>query len=166
MHTLDGRRKLAALERATADGKRGLAHKLVGAGAEIGDALHHETVRGGHGKIVIDLLEIGASFNANDTKGSTPLLVAAGRGETEIVQLLLLKGAATNVFDYQESTALYLVPRQGHVVTSLALLTAGTGVGIRCGKFNSPVTHMVAEKGHVEILTAVIKHGADRRSRC
>ena len=44
-----------ALEGAAAEGDRGLAMKLVGAGARIGLALH-SAVRGGHGELMNDLL--------------------------------------------------------------------------------------------------------------
>ena len=47
------------LDRAAGQGNRGLAQKPVAAGAQIGDALH-KAVRGGHGRVVNDLLESGS----------------------------------------------------------------------------------------------------------
>ena len=78
-------------------GNRGSAQKLVGAGAEIGTALH-AAVRGGHGEVVSDLVESGAPLNDKDSKCETPLHVAVRRGRTAMVELLLINGAAKDVF--------------------------------------------------------------------
>ena len=67
----------APLEHAARQGKRGLAQKLVGAGAETGDALH-EAARHGHADVAtILLLENGASVDAKNTSvgGYTPYLL-------------------------------------------------------------------------------------------
>lgn len=82
----------ALLECAAARGNKGLTQKLVEAGADIENALH-AAVRGGHGEIVNYLLENGAPVTNNGIMNDgTPLHIAAMHGETEIVQLLLLKG--------------------------------------------------------------------------
>ena len=148
------------LERAAARGKRGLAQKLVRAGAEIGNALH-AAVWGGHGDIVSDLLKNGASFAARDTNGCTPLHFAAKKGKTEMVQLLLLKGADKDAMDNQDWTPLYTAVCHGHLAASLALLVGGANVGLRCGALRASAAHMAAERGHAEILRATIEHGAD-----
>lgn len=85
----------APLKDVVHEGNIGLAHKLLGAGAEVGDALH-EAVKGGHGDVVNGFLEIGAPVAAKDTSafGNTPLHIAARQGNTELVQLLVRKGAA------------------------------------------------------------------------
>lgn len=150
----------APLERAAATGSRGLARRLVRAGAEFGDALH-KAVGGGHGEIVTDLLGSGASIAAKSIHGETPLHVAAGSGRTEMVRLLLLKGADTDAFDHDKWTPLYLATYYGNFAAALALLAAGADVSLRCGRHRDPVMHMAAGEGRVEILTAVIEHGAD-----
>ena len=47
----------------------------------------------GQPKIAIDLLEAGADPNSRDRLGSTALIVAANAGQTELVRVLLAKGA-------------------------------------------------------------------------
>jgi len=148
------------LERAAARGKRGLAQKLVRAGAEIGNALH-AAVWGSHGDIVSDLLKNGASIAAKDTNGCTPLHFAAKKGKTEMVQLLLLKGADKDALDNKEWTPLYTAVYHGRTATSLALLAGGASVSLRCGALKGSSVHMAAELGHVDILRATIEHGAD-----
>ena len=151
----------ASLEHAAAKGKRELAQRLVGAGAKVGNALH-EAIRGGHGDIASDLVESGASLAAKDGDGFPPLHVAALWGETEVAQLLMLKGADKDAFDEGNWTPLSLAVGGGNLATTMVLLTAGADVSIRCGPLNTILTHEAAYKmGNVEILRAVIEHGAD-----
>eukprot|EP00752_Nemacystus_decipiens_P010695 g9525.t1 len=151
----------APLERAAAEGKRGLVQRLVRrAGAKIGKALHG-AVEGGHRDIANDLLESGASLAAKDREGYTPLHLAARQGETEMVQLLLLKGANQDAFGRARLTPLYLATYYGHLSAALALLAAGADVDLKCGLMDAPVIHTAAEKGRVDILRAVIEQGAD-----
>eukprot|EP00752_Nemacystus_decipiens_P007696 g6879.t1 len=149
------------LEAAAAMGYRDVTQRLVKGGAEIGDAFHR-AVQGGHGDIVRDLLESGASITAKyTTTGHTPLHVAAGWGKTDLVQLLLLKGADKDALDNEEMTPLVLAGYQGHVAAAQALLAAGADANHRCREYKTPVMHVAAQEGHVEILRALIKHGAD-----
>lgn len=93
----------APLELASAKGNRGLAPRLVRAGAEMGEALHKAAV-GGHGGIVNDLLDGGASIAARDRGGFTALHYAAKGGNSQMVQLLLLEGAAKDEWQQQLRT--------------------------------------------------------------
>ena len=149
----------APLELAAGKGNRDLARRLVRAGAQIGTALHKASGRG-HGEIVSDLLESGASVATKDWHGHTPLHVAAERGETEMVDLLLLKGADKDALDNDECTPLFLAAWKGHLAAALALLAAGADARLRCGEFEWPVIIMAAQNGHVDIVRAVIEHGA------
>ncbi|CAB1117378.1 unnamed protein product [Ectocarpus sp. CCAP 1310/34] len=150
----------ALLEHAAAKGNKDLAQRLVRAGAEIGDALHR-AVDGGHREIVSDLLESEASLAATDMDGRTPLHIAAEVGDADMVQLLLLKGATTDVIDNQEMTPLIVAACCNQVAAALALLAAGADITLRSTQFKCPATHAAALEGHVEILRAIIEHGAD-----
>ena len=148
------------LERAAAKGNRDLARRLVKAGAQIGTALHKAS-GSGHGEIVSDLLESGASVAAKNTLGRTPLHLAARYGKTETVQLLLLKGADIDAFDNGEMTPLFVAALFDHLGAALALLAAGADVCLKCGTYKSPVVQVAAQQGSVDIVRAVIEHGAD-----
>eukprot|EP00903_Cladosiphon_okamuranus_P017413 g16037.t1 len=151
----------APLAHAVADGNTHLAKRLVGAGGEFEDALLHEAVRGGHRGTVSDMLEGGASIDTTDADGSTPLHVAAESGETEMVQLFLAKGSDKNAFGKFNSTPLYLAAGEGHLAAVQALLAAGADASLPCGQFEEfRVLHAAAEKGHIDVLRAVIEHGA------
>ena len=149
------------LGHAAREGNGGLALKLVRAGAQAGDALH-EAVRGGHGEVVNALLENGASVNAIGTEcGKTPLLVAAEEGRSDMVQLLMLKGADTNAVDDHSWTPLYAAVQYGHVAAALNLMAGGADVNARCYPFRVSVIELAVETGHMGILRAAIEHGAD-----
>lgn len=150
----------APLNRAAALGNRGLARKLVQAGADIGNALH-AAAWGGHRDIVNDFLLNGESVGVKDTNGCTPLHVAARRGKAEIVRLLLLNGADINALDNQEWTPLLRAVYHGHATVALALLAGGADVSLRCGAVKGSAVHMAAEMGRLGILRAMIEHGAD-----
>ncbi len=149
------------LERAAGQGNRGLAQKLLQAGAQIGDALH-QAVRGGHEEMVNDLLENGASFGTKSTRyGRTPLHTAAQVDKQEMVQLLMIKGADKDALDIYGWTPLYTSAYYGSEAATLALLAGGADASIRCGFFKRSVTSAAAEQGHVDTLRAVLTKGED-----
>ncbi len=53
-----------------------------------------------------ELLDRGAATEVSDPRGQTPLMLAAGHGHAEVVNLLLHRGAAVNAQDDQGRTAL------------------------------------------------------------
>ena len=57
------------------------------------------------------LLQVGADIEARTKKGSTALIVAAARGHTSLVELLLSHGAKVNTRNRYDDTALFCVPR-------------------------------------------------------
>lgn len=97
----------ALLQLAAAQGKQGIAQKLVNAGAEVGDALH-AAVGSGHVDVAGGPLESGAHPSTRRRHGETRRHVAARFGLTEMVELLLLKGADTEEVDNDARTPLSL----------------------------------------------------------
>eukprot|EP00752_Nemacystus_decipiens_P016787 g15024.t1 len=152
----------APLERAAAKGERDLAQRLVRAGAGIGNALH-EAIRGGHGEIASDLVDGGAGLDTIEitNAGDTPLHVAARKGEAEIAELLLLKGADKDALNTVGETPLYVAACSRHSAIALALLAAGADASLRCGHLKARVIHVAARAGSIEILRAVIERGMD-----
>ncbi len=140
---------------------RGLAQKLVEAGAPIGLALH-AAVRGSHGYLVNHLLENECApidVYCRDINDNTPLHVAARMGEAEIVRSLLLKGASKDARNEQGYTPFYITAQHGHVAAAQALLAAGANVNVRIAG-SSPVLEAV-ECEHVEFLRMLGENGAD-----
>lgn len=126
----------------------------------MGSALHG-AVWYGHGEVVTNLLKNGACVHIKDARGSTPLQVAAIFGYTEIIQSLIRKGAKKDLLNAQECTSLFGAVLFGHLTSARALMAAGADVNVRCGILKRTVLSLAAEKGHVDILRALVKHGAD-----
>lgn len=82
-----------------------------------------EAVRKGDLAAVTALLDKGADVNARFRYGATALFKAAERGHTEIVKLLLARGADVTVKDtFYGATAMTWALDSGHVETVRALL--------------------------------------------
>lgn len=70
-------------------------------------------------------LRRGASFNARDENGYTPLHWAAFRGDTRLVRYMLDRGATIDVADLEGVTPLMLAAWNGHADTVTFLLARG-----------------------------------------
>ncbi len=57
---------------------------------------------------VAALIDAGADPNGTDPNGTTPLMMAAGYGQTDMVELLLRRGANAHLADQHGATALDL----------------------------------------------------------
>lgn len=150
----------AALERALAQGNRNIAHRLFTAGIRIENALH-AAVQAGDGWMVNYLLRAGVSLGISlhgiDNEGRTPLHVAAGCGETAMVQLFLQSGAQIDVLDDEGTTSLLLAASRGRSGAALALIAAGAAVNILSGENNRSVVHIAADKELLDVMNAAIE---------
>uniref|UniRef100_A0A158P6R0 ANK_REP_REGION domain-containing protein n=1 Tax=Angiostrongylus cantonensis TaxID=6313 RepID=A0A158P6R0_ANGCA len=100
-----------------------------------------------HAEVVDLLLNYGAHVNLIDEEdGLTPLIVAAGRGFTDIVEKLLAADAQVNACDKFGSTALIWAARKGHLPIVQMLLNAGAEVD--AVGMGSSTALMLATKGN------------------
>jgi ankyrin repeat protein len=94
---------------------------------------HDDEVAGvGHAAVVRLLLAGRADIEAGDSKGATPLMIAAAAGNAPLVKLLLQKGAKVDAVDTTGLSALELAMRGAHdecetVLRNALEATAGTG---------------------------------------
>jgi ankyrin repeat protein len=121
---------------------------------------------GGKNLKTIDyLISHGAELDLKSRDGSTPLCHAAVRGETEIVALLLSKGADPNLYGMHDSTGNYNTPlmiaaNSNHVETMKLLLSKGAKIDRRSNKGNTPL--MEASKRPYELVVKfLIEKGSD-----
>ncbi len=131
--------------------------------AELNDKFW-EAVRQGNLTLVTSLLDQGAEVNAKFRYGATALFKAAERGHTEIVKLLLARGADVTVKDtFYGASAMSWALNNDHVETVRALLEKDSGsvgdvlmTGVRDGK--DPYVEMALAKGGVkpETLTRAL----------
>jgi ankyrin repeat protein len=82
--------------------------------------------RKGNAGQVKALLESGASVNTKNNYGVTPLFFASWNGHTEVVRLLLAKGAEANVSDtFYKMTAIDAALSKSHLEVAKLLVGAG-----------------------------------------
>jgi ankyrin repeat protein len=86
-----------------------------------------------HGDIlrVRELLDSGADAGVRHPGGWTPLMAAAGTGNTAIIELLLSRGADVNAINEFGCSALAYAALEGRVGAIRVLLSAGASVATR-----------------------------------
>lgn len=73
----------------------------------------------------------GLDINHTDCHGNTCLHLAAKRGRTSVVEMLILRGAKIHQIDNKGRSALHLAAEAGHADTVMALVEAGATVTVR-----------------------------------
>eukprot|EP00903_Cladosiphon_okamuranus_P019102 g17578.t1 len=125
----------------------------------------HRAVRDGSVARTEALLATGyINVNQGDEKGVTPLIIAAGVGNSRVVRVLLDRGADVLVITDEGVTALHLSSGRGHVAIVKMLLKAGADAEGKSEGLGAPL-HMAAEKGHWEVMRVLIEAGANPDTR-
>lgn len=103
------------------------------------------------------LLQRGADIDELDSHGrATPLGVAADAGNTNIVRLLIERGANVN-----KACPLYYAAQKGHLQIAKMLLDAGAEPNrFRIGKTPSPLL-AAARSGHLDVVKLLVEHGSE-----
>jgi ankyrin repeat protein len=123
----------------------------------------------GQKEVVGYLLQAGADINGTDDIG-TPLHWAARKGQTDMVRLLIAKGADVsaknpNVSDpYNEITPLFYAAAAGSVDIIKLLLENGAKVDEKTTKGVTPLM-LAARYSRLEAVKALIKAGADEDAK-
>lgn len=89
------------------------------------------------------LINNGATVDAKDNDGGTPLFSAVLFGETEIVALLLKAGADANERDNDGSTPLHCASQCGSTGGAELLLNAGAEINARTDDGDTPLKRAV-----------------------
>ena len=107
------------------------------------------------------LIEHGADVNAQSKQGRTPLMLASMRdGGSDIVALLLAKGANPKAKDNRKETALGLAAETGDVQTMRLLIDKGADIGSLNWEGETPVLQAVKSM-RPEAVRLLIEKGAD-----
>lgn len=81
--------------------------------------------------ILMVLLHAKSNVNVKDTKGRTPLMVAAAHGYVKAIKTLLAAGARLNAKDNDGNTALLICIKAGYPDSARALISYGINVNAR-----------------------------------
>lgn len=121
-----------------------------------------------HTTIVRILFEQGVDFSAEDPGLGTPLYLAASKGYTEVVQILLDYGVGAELLantDIRTGGRKCFNPIQGAAKAGFKniihiLLNHGINVNARAG--DGPIAlHDATSRGHAEIVRMLLQHGAN-----
>lgn len=111
----------------------------------------------GRSSVVRDYLDEGGAIDALDFRGSTLLIQAARNGQTEVVALLLARGANPALRSSAGESAVALAAMNGHLDTVEAFIVARAPLEIPNAW--SPL-HYAAYMGHERIVQRLLAAGA------
>lgn len=123
----------------------------------------HQAARKGYANAMGLLLRQGASLEAIDEEGKTPLMVAASNGRVRLLQMLLEQGAYIDAGDYMNNTSLHLAVIFRFVEVVKILLEKGADTKRHNVNGRTPL-HMAASEGHAELVQMLLEAGADIES--
>jgi ankyrin repeat protein len=92
--------------------------------------------------------------------GTTPLHHASSIGNTEVVKLLIEKGADINVKNNFGSTPLHYASNEGNTEVVKLLIDNGADINVKDRADTTPL-HKASFKGHTEVVNLLIENGAD-----
>jgi len=119
-----------------------------------------------HTEVAKLLLTNGSRVKSrNKTPTDTPLHYAAVNGDTEIVEMLLNRGANINAKNWCGITPLHNAVKSKKMEITEYLLKRGAYVNAR-NSYNVTPLHFAVEKGSEEIVRLLLKHGAYVNSGC
>lgn len=89
----------------------------------------------------------------------TPLMLAAARGNAEMLNDLLAAGAKPDEPDWMNTTALFFAVRGGSLACVEALLNAGANVNACDARYSTPLLCAI-EQSKADVVHALLRHGA------
>jgi ankyrin repeat protein len=109
------------------------------------------------------LVELGADVNLKEksTQQESALMKASERGNTEIVKILIGKGAAVDATDIDKMTALYKAAQSGYADTVKILLESGAKTGTKTAIYQDTALIAAASAGHAEVVKLLLDRGAN-----
>jgi ankyrin repeat protein len=105
------------------------------------------------------LLQYDADVNACDEVVGVPLVIAAGRGDEQIVNTLLAKGAEVNAVDNNRKNAIQVAAYNGYDTIVQKLLEHKADVNSSGGP-NGSALMSASLWGHTEVVRTLLKGGA------
>ncbi|XP_073084846.1 death-associated protein kinase 1 isoform X1 [Manis javanica] len=98
--------------------------------------------------------------NQPNKHGTPPLLIAAGCGNIQILQLLLKRGSRIDIQDKGGSNAIYWASRHGHVETLTFLSANRCPLDVK-DKSGETALHVAARYGHADVVQLLCSLGSN-----
>ena len=112
----------------------------------------------------VTLLDSGLfDVNQGNPEGFTPLICAARKGHSNIVRIILERGANLSIANDCGFTALHVSSQHGHIVVVKILVEAGAPLEATTLVGSTPL-HQAAENGHGSVIKVLTEAGADVNS--
>jgi ankyrin repeat protein len=124
----------------------------------------HQAVLTGDRAAAQRLIRSGVDVNAANRYGVTPLLLAAQRGNAELIELLLNAGASVTTAEAklpEGQTLLMHAARTGQVASVKALITAGSDPNARETRTGTTAAIWAATAGRANAIRVLAEAGAD-----
>ena len=129
-----------------------------------GQTVVHFAARNDRGRLLRELLAMGANHSARaNSTGATPLMLAAQGGAVDAMTVLLDAGADPNAqgnHGVHKASALYLAARNGHRQACQLLLDRGARADSRL-TLGTTAAFAAAERGDVALLELLASKGAN-----
>lgn len=116
------------------------------------------------GEIIRLLLSYGADPALTDSRQNNLLGLAAGYGDTALIDDLLKRGLPVDMAGNSRETPLMIACEKGMYQAAARLLERGAGVDAR-DRFKKTALMKACGKGHVKLIGLLIDHGADIEAR-
>lgn len=119
----------------------------------------------GNEEIINSLLAAHADINQADHEGETPLLIATARGHSRAVALLLKSGAIVDRAKPNGVTPAFIAAQNGYLTILDLLVQHRASLAVTRQPDGISLLQVAAALGRVEIVSYLIKNGADIRYR-
>jgi ankyrin repeat protein len=147
-------------------GREKMLESLLAKGADFrvvdgeGWTVLHYAALGGHPAIVARMIRMGLGVNDRiRSDGMTALAMAAVRGHTDVIRLLLAQHADLSIPDFGGNTPLLHAALRGRTEAVRLLIATGADVNLASRPGWTPLM-AAAWEGHADIVKLLLKHGA------
>ncbi|MCE9506697.1 MAG: ankyrin repeat domain-containing protein [Alphaproteobacteria bacterium] len=167
------------LHRACEKGRARTVEVLLNAGANCNETTENGStplliaVVRGHTEVVKVLLQFQAAletmnehFVKTDAKKRTAFQLAVDRGQAELIEAMIEKGADVNRKDAEQKTPLLCAIENGNLDLARLLVKAGADLNKPCDTYGTPLVYACAadtldDKVRAEMIDLLIRLGAD-----